>query len=193
MVLSGPSGVGKGTICQALCQRHNRIAVSVSATTRAPRPGETDGVHYFFVSRERFRTMIERNELLEWAQVYQDFYGTPRAPVARSLAEGRDVVLEIDVQGALQVKEKLPAAVLVFIYPPSLEELERRLRRRGTDAEERIARRLEWARSELEAMPKYDYVVVNDRVEAAVAKIEAIMVAEKCRPVYFTAQGGKTS
>jgi len=186
LVISGPSGVGKGTLCQALCRQIDSIVLSVSATTRPPRAGEEDGVHYFFVSPERFQEMIARDELLEWAQVYQDYYGTPRGPVTRLLADGRDVILEIDVQGALQVKEKAPEAVLIFICPPSVAELERRLRRRGTDSEEQIVNRLEWARTELEAVPKYDYVVVNDHLEAAVAKIKAIIVAEKCRPIYFT-------
>lgn len=185
IVISGPSGAGKGTICQALCRQIDNLGLSISATTRLPRTGEEDGAHYFFVSSEKFQEMIARDELLEWARVYRDYYGTPRGPVARSLASGQDVILEIDVQGALQVKERAPEAVLIFIYPPSFEELERRLRLRGTDSEEHIAGRLEWAKAELRAVLKYDYVVVNDRIETAVTKIEAIIAAEKCRSVYF--------
>jgi len=189
VVVSGPSGVGKGTICEVLCRRNDRISLSISATTRSPRAGEVDQVHYYFTTPERFREMIARGELLEWAEVYGDYYGTPRAPVARMLESGRDVILEIDVQGALQVKERTPGAVLIFVWPPSPAELERRLRGRAKDSEEQIARRLEWARTELQAVPKYDYVVVNDQVEDAVCKVEAIMVAEKCRPVYFAGLG----
>jgi guanylate kinase len=161
------------------------LGLSISATTRLPRAGEEDGVHYFFVSSENFQEMIARGELLEWAQVYRDYYGTPRGPVARSLESGRDIILEIDVQGALQVKKRAPEAVLIFIYPPSFEELERRLRLRGTDSEERIAGRLKWAKTELGAVLKYDYVVVNDRIETAVTEIKAIITAEKCRSIYF--------
>ncbi|MBE0467795.1 MAG: guanylate kinase [Candidatus Desulforudis sp.] len=186
VVVSGPSGAGKGTVCQALCRRLGNIHLSVSATTRPPRAGEEDGVHYFFVNNEKFQEMIAQDELLEWARVYRDYYGTPRGPVTRMLESGRDVILEIDVQGALQVKGKVPEAVLVFLRPPSMEELERRLRLRGTDSEERIAKRLEWARNELEAMAKYDYVVVNDRVEEAVVKVEAIIRAEKSRSSYLS-------
>lgn len=186
VVISGPSGVGKGTICAVLCRRNDRISLSISATTRSPRVGEVDQVHYYFTKPERFREMIARGELLEWAEVYGDFYGTPRGPVAQMLELGRDVILEIDVQGALQVKERAPEAVSIFVWPPSPAELERRLRGREKDSDEQIARRLDWARNELQAVAKYDYVVVNDRVEEAVCKIEAIMVAEKCRPVYFT-------
>ncbi len=184
-VISGPSGSGKGTVCRALLERSPTIHLSVSVTTREPRIGEVEGVHYYFVSRERFKEMVAAGEVLEWAEVYGDFYGTPRGPVMGLLDRGRDVLLEIDVQGALQVKERFPEAVLVFLCPPSFEELERRLIMRGTDSAEKIKRRLEWARGEMQAVHRYDYVVVNDRVEDAVSKINSIMVAEKCRTKYF--------
>lgn len=184
-VISGPSGSGKGTVCRALLERSPSTHLSVSVTTREPRVGEVDGVHYYFVSRERFKEMVAAGEVLEWAEVYGDFYGTPRGPVMGLLDRGRDVLLEIDVQGALQVKERFPEAVLIFLCPPSFEELERRLITRGTDSAEKIKRRLEWARGEMQAAHRYDYVVVNDRVEDAVDKINSIMVAEKCRTKYF--------
>lgn len=184
-VISGPSGSGKGTVCRALLERSPGTHLSISVTTREPRVGEVDGVHYCFVSRDRFREMVSAGDVLEWAEVYGDYYGTPRGPVIDLLNRGRDVLLEIDVQGALQVKERLPEAVLIFLCPPSFEELKRRLITRGTDSADKIKRRLEWARGELKAVRRYDYVVVNDRVEDAVTKIKAIMVAEKCRTKYF--------
>lgn len=184
-VISGPSGCGKGTVCRALLERSPAAALSISVTTRAPRAGEAEGVHYYFVSRAEFKQMVAAGEVLEWAEVYGDFYGTPRRPVTDLLTRGRDVLLEIDVQGARQVKERFPKAVLIFLSPPSFGELERRLITRGTDSAEKIKCRLEWSRREMTAVYRYDYVVVNDRVDDAVTKIEAIMTAEKCRTRCF--------
>jgi guanylate kinase len=185
VVISGPSGAGKGTVCRALIKSLPDVHLSVSATTRQARAGEIDHVHYYFITRTEFQERIARREMLEWADVYGDFYGTPREPVDRILNQGRDVILEIDVQGALQIREQMPEAVLVFLSPPSFTELERRLRKRGTDTDERIGQRLDWAHRELRSFPSYDYVVINDRVEAAVEKIVAVIVAEKCRTKRF--------
>ncbi|MBO8127692.1 MAG: guanylate kinase [Peptococcaceae bacterium] len=181
LVISGPSGVGKGTICRVLSQRLPNVYLSVSATTRAPRPGELDGKDYYFIDEPQFIKMINNNELLEWAKVYRYYYGTPRRPVFNALDEGRHAVLEIDVQGGLQVKRRAPDAVLIFIVPPSQEELRCRLLKRNTDAADEIEERLAWASREMAALKEYDYAVINDRVEDAVAKIEAIITAEQCR------------
>jgi guanylate kinase len=178
-VVSGPSGVGKGTVVKRLLERHPELLASVSVTTRAPRHGERDGVDYRFVSDERFDEMVDRGELLEWAHVVGHRSGTPGEPVERALAEGRDVVLEIDVQGARQVRERVPDAVLIFLAPPSMEELERRLRSRGTEDEERLALRLATAREEMGERPRFDHVIVNDRVEEATSQVEAILQASR--------------
>ncbi len=185
VVLSGPSGVGKGTVSQALLRSEPNLVLSVSATTRLPRNGETDGVSYYFVSREKFSLMIEGDEFLEWARVYDNFYGTPRLPVEETLARGKDVLLEIDVQGGLQVKRKLPEAVLIFLLPPSWKELEARLAGRGSESPEEVQKRLQWAKRELQSLSLYDYVVVNERVEKAVEQIRSIITAEKCRTARF--------
>ncbi len=189
IVISGPSGVGKGTVCRELLRRTNAGVLSVSVTTRRPRQGEIDGKDYSFVSKDKFREMINQGQLLEWAAVYKDYYGTPRAPVFRALESGWDVILEIDVQGALKVKNTESEAVLVFIYPPSESELKKRLVNRGTEAADIIETRLSWAQEELRAYDAYDYVVVNDEVSRAAEKIEAILVAEKCRVDYFSRYG----
>ena len=181
IVVSGPSGTGKGTICGKLLQQNKGIAYSVSATTRAPREGEQDGVNYYFLRKEEFERMIAEGELLEWAEVYGNYYGTPLKKIRERLAEGQDVLLEIDTQGALNVKSKMPEAVLIFIMPPSLEELEKRLRGRGTDAEEAILRRLSEAAHEIGLAREYNYVVENDEVAKALAKVEAVIAAEHCR------------
>jgi len=178
LVLSGPSGVGKGTVCKALRGRLSNIVYSVSATTRTPRAGEEEGVNYFFKSREEFTRMIENDELLEWAEYVGNYYGTPRRFVEETLASGKDVILEIEVQGALQVKEKFPQGIFLFLAPPDLEELQSRIVGRGTETEESIRHRMEMARHEIELMDKYDYVVVNDVVENACERIEAIITAE---------------
>lgn len=182
LVVSGPSGAGKGTVCRELLRRLPGLWYSVSATTRPPRPGERDGVDYYFISEEEFRRLREADALLEWAQVYGDYYGTPRAPVVERLAQGQDVLLEIDVQGARQVKARLPEAVTVFLLPPSYGELARRLAGRGTEDAAQMRRRLELASFEIERAKEYDYLVVNEEIAQATAKIEAIITAEKCRP-----------
>lgn len=181
IVVSGASGTGKGTVCAELLKRRTSLRYSISATTRNPRNGEQDGVQYFFHSRESFEKMIADGGLLEWADVYGNYYGTPKAPIERSLEEGQDILLEIDTQGALNVMEKMPDGVFVFLLPPSLKELERRLRSRGTDAEEAIVRRLDSARDEIAAAKKYGYVVVNDVVKDAVDTIDAILTAEHAK------------
>jgi guanylate kinase len=184
LVISGPSGVGKGTICRELRKLDPTICLSVSVTTRPPREGETEGNDYCFVSETYFRELIARGELLEWAQVYDYYYGTPKEAVNKALSSGSDVLLEIDVQGGLKVRENRPESVLLFILPPTLEELAVRLRRRGTDTSKSIDTRLRWAASELPYYKRYDYVIVNDTLAEAIAKISAIRIAEKCRPQY---------
>lgn len=181
IVLSGPSGAGKGTLCKELCERNKQYRLSISVTTRKPRKGEVDGKNYFFKDLEQFQKMVEENQLLEWAKVYDNYYGTPREYVEKSLKEGYDVILEIDIQGALKVKEKFPEGVFIFILPPSMEELKKRIINRGTETEEEIMKRFKSAYDELNYISKYNYVVVNDDVEEAIKKIESIIIAEKCR------------
>ncbi|MGE5391667.1 MAG: guanylate kinase [Deltaproteobacteria bacterium] len=180
-VISGPSGVGKGTIREALLARASDIADSISATTREPRSGEIPGKDYFFLNEPDFCKLIEQDMLLEWAEVYGKFYGTPRDFVMETLADGRDVLLEIDVQGARQVKAKMPEGVYIFISPPSAEELEARIKARGKDSSESIARRMIAFRDEMTFLPGYDYEVVNDDLETAINKVVAIVTAERCR------------
>ena len=170
-VISGPSGVGKGSVLAAVRRRHPDVWLSVSATTRPPRPGETDGVEYHFVSPERFAAMVERGELLEWATYAGNSYGTPAEPVRRCLAAGRPALLEIELQGARQVREALPEAVQVFIAPPSLEALRARLVGRGSDAPEHVEERLRTAERELAAREEFPHVIVNDRLEEAVDEL----------------------
>ena len=179
IVLSGPSGTGKGTVCKALLKKHPEIALSVSCTTRPPRAGEVHGKHYFFMDREDFEKRIAEGAFLEYANVFSNFYGTPRGFVEETLAQGKDVLLEIDVQGALQVKESAPDGVFIFLIPPSMEELEKRIRSRATETEEKIRERQGKAYAELSLMDKYDYVIVNDEVDRVVEKIEAILTAER--------------
>ena len=181
-IISGPSGVGKSTVLSALLEKHPDLAFSVSATTRAPRPGEVDGVHYHFIGVDDFRQMIARKELLEYAEYVGNFYGTPKGFVDDSMAQGRDVILDIEVQGATQVHNLRPETVRIFIAPPSWEELEKRLTSRGTDSPEKIQKRLVRAKVEFQTAHTYDYFVINDTVEGAVAELEAIMIAEHCRP-----------
>jgi len=183
LVLSGPSGAGKGTICHKLREKRNDLSYSVSATTRAPRKGEVDGKDYFFITIDRFKEMIANDEMLEYAEIYGNYYGTPKPYVMDILGHGKDVVLEIDPQGALQIKKHFPDAVFVFIVPPSLDELTKRIYNRGTDSEEVIKRRLSAATSELEYASKYDYIIVNDEVEKATNKVSNIIDAERNRAV----------
>ena len=177
LVISGPSGVGKSTVIGCLMGVMGDLEFSVSATTRPPRPGEREGVEYFFVTRERFDEMIANNELLEYATFVGNSYGTPRSQVESRLEKGITVVLDIEVQGAAQVKALMPEAVTVFLAPPSLEALEERLRLRGTETEEKILGRLETAKKELLLAPTYDYTVVNDIPERAAGEIRAILEA----------------
>ena len=182
-VLAGPSGVGKGSIVRRLVASDPEgLSLSVSVTTRAPRPTEVDGVDYFFVDDDAFDRMIEAGELLEWAEIVGHRSGTPRGFVEDRLAEGRDVLLEIDVVGASQVRERVPGAVLIFIAPPSMEELERRLRGRGTETEERIRVRLEKAAWEMEQQGWFDQLVVNDRLDPAAAQVAAIIERSRTDP-----------
>ncbi|NLX70403.1 MAG: guanylate kinase [Clostridiales bacterium] len=181
IVLSGPSGTGKGTICSAYLKRNPGAILSVSVTTRKPRPGEKEGVNYYYTDKKSFEKMVDENRFLEYAQVYGNYYGTPRDFVEKKIASGYDVILEIDIQGALQVKEKFPEGVFVFIIPPSMDELKRRIVKRGTESAEAIYTRFQSAYQELNYMAQYNYVVVNDTVDEAVRKLEAIVLAEKCR------------
>lgn len=181
LVISGPSGTGKGTICKELLADNSRIQYSVSATTRSPREGEIDGVNYFFLSKETFEEMRVGDEFLEWARVYENFYGTPRKPVEEALAQGIDVILEIDIQGALQIRQKFPSGVFIFILPPSLQELKARIVGRATDTMDVIEKRLNCVEEELGYVNQYDYVIINDNIPDAVSKLEAIIKAEKCR------------
>ncbi|MDO5677755.1 MAG: guanylate kinase [Propionibacteriaceae bacterium] len=174
-VISGPSAVGKGTVCARLRALHPEPFYSISMTTRAPRPGEIPGESYHFVSVDEFCQLIEDGELLEWAQVHGNYYGTPRQPVVDSVAHGRPVVLEIDLQGARQVKKNLPEAKLIFLSPPSWDELVSRLRGRGTETEATMARRLETARGELAQAHEADHVIVNVAIEETVDALVSLM------------------
>lgn len=182
-VITGPSGVGKGTICETLLREHPELTLSISATSRTMRTHEADGVNYHFKTREMFERMIandahepdpQKHQLLEWAEYNGNYYGTPRQAVEASLATGRHVLLEIEVQGALIVKEKFPAACLIFILPPSLDELERRLRGRGTDAEKDILNRLQLSQQEIALRDQFDYQVVNDDLTRCLSEVAAI-------------------
>ncbi|MBQ1351593.1 MAG: guanylate kinase [Oscillospiraceae bacterium] len=180
-VLSGPSGAGKSTVLKEVLRRNPALYFSVSCTTRMPRPAEIHGIHYFFIGREQFEEMIQRNEFLEYTEYAKDYYGTPLLKIQECMASGTDVLLDIETEGAQNVIQKMPEAVRIFLVPPSFEELERRLRSRGTDTEDKILARLQTAREEWKKMPSYDYLVVNDVVENAVQELESILKAEHCR------------
>lgn len=178
-IIAGCSGVGKGTLIQRFMENNPSVKLSISATTRKPRPGEVDGVNYFFTKEDDFKTAIDNNEFLEWAIFSNNYYGTKQSFVEKSLARGIDLILEIETQGAFQVKEKIKDAVLIFILPPSWEILEKRLRGRNTEDEETIQVRLDFARQEMEASKKFDYRVVNDNIEEAVKSLQQIFDKER--------------
>lgn len=181
LVISAPSGGGKGTILKELFAQEENLRLSVSATTRQPRPGEENGKQYFFLSREEFETKIQTGQMLEYAEYVGNYYGTPREPVERWMDQGRDVVLEIEVKGGAQVKKLMPECVSIFILPPSMQVLEKRLRGRGTEEEATIQQRLAKAREEIPHAKEYDYVVFNDRLEDAVSDLRAIIHGEKLK------------
>lgn len=181
-IVSGPSGVGKSTVLRKLFAERENLYFSVSATTRDPRPGEENGVHYHFLTMETFREWIENDEFLEYAEFVGNAYGTPKRYVDEALEAGKDVILDIEVQGAAQVRAKRPDTVAVFIAPPSWDELERRLTERGTDTPEKIQKRLQRAKDEVLEAHNYNYFVINDTVENAVRELESILTAEHCRP-----------
>ena len=179
LVVSGPSGAGKGTICKALLNKNDQIKLSVSATTRKPRNGEVHGVNYFFIEKEEFTKMIENGEFLEYAQIYDNFYGTPKAAIIECLEKGQDVILEIEMQGARQIKEVYPEGVFIFVLPPSLEELKSRIVGRGTETQEEIEKRFSCAFEEINQIVNYDYFIVNEDIEKSFSDVEAIICAEK--------------
>ena len=181
-IISGPSGVGKSTVLSALLERRPNVYFSVSATTRDPRPGELDGIHYHFMDVDSFRKWIAMDQFLEYAEYVGNFYGTPKRFVDEAMEQGKDVILDIEVQGAIQVTSKRPDTVRIFIAPPSCAELERRLTERGTDSKDKIQKRLLRAKVEFQTAHTYDYFVINDTVENAVKELDAIMTAEHCKP-----------
>ncbi len=180
IVISGPSGAGKGTVCKAIIEKNN-FWISVSATTRSPRNDEIEGVSYYFISKEAFLEKIESEGFLEYAQVYGNYYGTPKSEVLKVLDSGRDVILEIDIQGALKVKTAYPNGLFIFILPPSMEELKNRITNRGSETPESLITRFTSAHKEISFVSKYDYAVVNDTVDSACNKIQSIIIAERCR------------
>ncbi len=182
LIISGPSGAGKGTVVEALCKEYE-FSLSISATTREPRAYEENGVHYFFHTREEFKKMQEEKELLEWAEFCGNFYGTPKNYVIEQLNQGKNVILEIEVQGALQVKDIYSEGVLIFLMPPTLKELESRLLNRDTETKDVIDTRLKRASEEIELLEKYDYIVINETIEKATQDIDAIVRTEQMRSV----------
>ncbi len=181
VVVSGPSGTGKGTLLNNLKEKENNIRFSVSATTRNPRNGEVDGINYFFKTHEEFDTMIKNNELVEWVKYCDNYYGTPKKCIEDTIKSGYDCLLEIEVEGALNIKKIYPDCVSIFILPPSFKELRRRIEGRGTEKQEVIDKRMDKAIKEMHYVDKYDYVVVNDKVEEAVHSVTSIIVSEKLK------------
>ena len=179
-VFSGPSATGKGTICRELLKDPDTW-LSVSLTTRVPREGEEHGIHYYFVTREEYDRTVEEDGFLEHAEIYGNCYGTPKRYALEHMAAGEDVILEIEMQGALQIKKAYPEAVLIFVLPPSLKELRNRIRKRGSESEEQIAARMKTTLSEIELLPEYDYFLVNDDLDEAIATARSIMKAEHCK------------
>lgn len=179
LVVSGPSGAGKGTICKALLKSNDKIKLSVSATTRSPRTGEVEGVNYFFISKEKFKSMVDNGEFLEHAQIYDNFYGTPKASIIETLDKGQDVLLEIEMQGAKQIKDVYPEGVFIFVLPPSLEELKNRIVGRGTETQEEIEKRFSCAYKEINLISDYDYFIFNEDVDTSVKEVECIISSEK--------------
>ncbi len=180
-VFSGPSGSGKGTVLAKAMEMDSDIVISVSATTRNPREGEKDGVNYYFKTKEEFEKMIEQDGLIEWAQFCENYYGTPRDMVEKSLSEGKDVILEIEVQGAMKVKERFPEAVLIFNLPPSMEVLRERLTGRGTESADVVEKRLKTAEWEITQAENYDYIIVNDDLEKTAEEFLSVLKSEKCK------------
>lgn len=181
IVISGASGTGKGTVCKKILADLPQVAYSISATTRKPRPGEVDGKEYYFLSVDEFKAWIAEEKFLEYAEVYGNYYGTPFNKIEERLNRGEDIILEIDVQGALNVKKKCPEGVYIFLLPPSLKELKRRIEGRGTETPESLARRLKNAIAEIKIGLEYDYVVVNDTIDNAAEQIKAILTAERLK------------
>jgi len=181
VVVSSPSGTGRTTIIERVLREDSRLRYSTSVTTRPQRPGEKEGKDYFFVSEKEFKQRIERGEFVEWAEVHGFMYATPKAPLVEIVQQGGVIILDIDIQGAMQVKEKFPHCVTIFVAPPSLESLEQRLRNRGTDSEELIKRKLQDALRETAKIPEYDYLIVNEDLDTAVRQLQAILEAERCR------------
>lgn len=181
IVVSGPSGCGKGTVIQEFLKSHKDAWLSISCTSRDPRPGDVPNESYYFITREEFEEKIEKGEFLEYAEYNKNYYGTPKEKIEERLAKGIDVILEIEVQGALKVKELVPEAICIFIMPPSMKELKKRLVGRGTESKEKVLGRFKTAYQEINNVTRYNYVVTNDDVENAVAKMSAILLSEKCR------------
>ena len=188
IVLSGPSGSGKGPICKSFLEKNEKVGLSISATTRAPRDGEVDGTHYFFIDKPKFEEMIQKKELLEYVHVFDNYYGTPKKYVDDKIESGDDVILEIEIEGAKNIKTSYPDAVLIFVLPPTIEELRRRICSRGTETMEQIEKRLDRSIREISEIEQYSYFIVNDDLEYSVKELEAIVLAEKNRVSRYTKQ-----